>query len=63
MTHRSRGAPTDPPVTWNSGSHFGSPKEGWALRDSNPRPSPCKGGRNPQVSALSRAQTLYVWDL
>ena len=26
---------------------------GWALRDSNPRPSPCKGDRNMQVSGLS----------
>ena len=29
----------------------------WALRDSKPRPSPCKGDQNVQVSHLSR-QTL-----
>ena len=25
----------------------------WALRDSNPRPSPCKGGKNLQVTGLT----------
>ena len=30
----------------------------WALRDSNPRPSPCKGGRNMQVKALTSASVV-----
>ncbi len=29
------------------------PKPAWALRVSNPRPSPCKGETNMQVRALS----------
>ena len=32
----------------------------WALRDSNPRPSPCKGERKPQVRALSRGNAVSL---
>ena len=31
----------------------------WALRVSNPRPSPCKGEEDPQVRSLSRANACH----
>jgi hypothetical protein len=40
------------------------PYDRWALRDSNPRPSPCKGDRNMQVKSLTSAKvdTSCTWD-
>jgi hypothetical protein len=32
----------------------------WALRDSNPRPSPCKGDRNVQVSGLTSGNVVTL---
>jgi hypothetical protein len=45
---RSRSRPCPPEQHVRS-----SALRSWALRDSNPRPSPCKGDRNMQVSGLT----------